>query len=312
MTGLASAKASRARVCCPPVARQLQTAGVLSSAHLAAHAVTRRASSAAQTLPARASLAPPRTSQAARTRHASARRRRRACWRRPVCGSAARARALHFQPLDGGQRLRCLEVCRGWRATLADQSAWLQLDLTRADGSECSEALLRAATSRAGGQLRSLRLACGYTVQDSLCAVAAGNAATLQELRLSELGTGFRQRYAEDVRALLRAAPQLRTLEADVYCDNTAYAQRVLRNEPPFGSLRVLQLHVIADDATAESMLALAADLAAHASLASVRLQAAPFDEPATLDAVVDAALERRLSSVHLIVCHLRRRLLRR
>jgi hypothetical protein len=45
------------------------------------------------------------------------------------------------------ERLRCIEVCRGWHATLRDHSAWLQLDLTRADGSACSEALLRAATS---------------------------------------------------------------------------------------------------------------------------------------------------------------------
>jgi hypothetical protein len=94
------------------------------------------------------------------------------------------ALSLHiFSRLTVEQRLRCIEVCRGWRATLLDHSAWLQLDLTRADGNECTEALLHAATSRAGGQLRSLRLACGArALHDSLCAVAAGNAAELQEL----------------------------------------------------------------------------------------------------------------------------------
>jgi hypothetical protein len=199
------------------------------------------------------------------------------------------------------QRLRCLEVCRGWRATLTDHAAWLQLDLTRADGGECSEALLRAATSRAVGQLRSLRLACGNALQDSLCAVAAGNAATLQELRISAPSAFYPQRRRiADLEALFRAAPQLRTLEADIFCDNAAEAHRVLRNAPPFGPLRVRQLYVRAYAATADGVLALAADLAAHASLASVWLCSAPLDNPVVLDAVVDAALARRLTSVWL------------
>jgi hypothetical protein len=61
-----------------------------------------------------------------------------------------------FSRLTVEQRLRCIEVCRGWRATLAEHAAWLQLDLPRTDG---SEALLRAATTRAGGQLRCAWLA---------------------------------------------------------------------------------------------------------------------------------------------------------
>jgi hypothetical protein len=111
-----------------------------------------------------------------------------------------------FSRLTVEQRLRCIEVCRGWRATLADHAAWLQLDLTRADGSACSEALLRAATSRAGGQLRSLRLACGHALHDALCAVAAGHAATLQELRISAAGAEHWQRCnIKHCEALLRA-----------------------------------------------------------------------------------------------------------
>jgi hypothetical protein len=218
-----------------------------------------------------------------------------------------------FSRLTVEQRLRCIEVCRGWRATLSDHAAWLQLDLTRADGSECSEALLRAATSRAGGQLRSLRLACGDALQDSLFAVAAGNAATLQELRINVLGVTFPQhRHVRILQALLHAVPQLRTLEADVHCSLeadvhcfAADAYRALRNEPPFGPLRVRHLSVSAHGATADTVLALAADLAAHASLASVWLFDAPLDNPVVLDAVVDAALARRLTSVKLDSCHL-------
>jgi hypothetical protein len=214
-----------------------------------------------------------------------------------------------FSRLTVEQRLRCIEVCRGWRATLADHDAWLQLDLTRADGSECSEALLRAATSRADGQLRSLRLAYDEdALQDSLCAVATGNAATLQELRVSTPGVSFTQcRSIGNLAALLLAAPQLRVLEADVDCDDAAEAHRVLRNELPFGPLRARHVSVRATAATADIVLALAADVAEHASLASVRLYCAHLDAPAALDAVVDAALTRSLSSVQLIDCHLSR-----
>jgi hypothetical protein len=204
------------------------------------------------------------------------------------------------------ERARCAVVCPDWRDTLTDRSAWLQLDLTRADGSACSEALLRAATSRAGGQLQALRLVCGHALFGALCAVAAANAATLQELRISApAAADWEGRSIRDLEAMLRAAPQLRTLEADVDCDNLADAQRVLRNEPPFGPLRVLQLAVSGYAAAADVVIALAADLALHASLTSVWLYDAALDAPAALDAVVDAALARRLSSVKLSNCRL-------
>jgi hypothetical protein len=57
--------------------------------------------------------------------------------------------------------------------------------------------------------------------------------------------------------------------------------------------------------ATRLGVLALAADLAAHASLASVWLCNTPLGAPATLDAVVDAVLARRLSFVRLNSCRL-------
>jgi hypothetical protein len=212
-----------------------------------------------------------------------------------------------FSRLTVEERLRCIEVCRGWRATLDDHSAWLHLDLTRADGGECSEALLRAATSRAGGQLRSLRLASsGPALQAALCAVAASNATTLEELRFTAPAAFLPDcRRGESLDALLRAAPQLRTLEADVRCDTAAEAHRVLRNEPPFGPLRVRQLRVDANAASADAVIALTADLAAHASLTSVVMYRASLDDPAALDAVVDATLAYRLSSVTLHDCRL-------
>jgi hypothetical protein len=103
--------------------------------------------------------------------------------------------------------------------------------------------------------------------------------------------------------ALLRAAPQLHKLQADVFCEDVAEAHRVLRNEPPFGPLRVRHISVRALAATEDALLALAADLAAHAWLASVWLLCMPLDAPGALDAVVDAALARRLAFFRLSNC---------
>jgi hypothetical protein len=130
---------------------------------------------------------------------------------------------------------------------------------------------------------------------------------SLQELFIFA-GAKHPQRCSlQNLEALLRAAPQLRTLEAVVYCENAEEAHRVLRNAPPFGPLRVRQLLVGAatTEATADAVLALAADLAAHASLASVWLSNAPLNDAAALDAVVDAALARSLTSVRLERCRL-------
>jgi hypothetical protein len=50
-------------------------------------------------------------------------------------------------------------VSRGWRATVADASLWLRLDLTAAGGvpqRRATDALLRGAAARAGGRLQFL------------------------------------------------------------------------------------------------------------------------------------------------------------
>jgi hypothetical protein len=62
-------------------------------------------------------------------------------------------------PLDC--RLRCLEVCRGWRAVLtAERSLWTRLVMPFSGGAARSGALalLRAAATRAGGQLHTLHV----------------------------------------------------------------------------------------------------------------------------------------------------------
>jgi hypothetical protein len=92
-----------------------------------------------------------------------------------------------FALLPVDQRLRCLEVCKGWYATLNERSLWTRLDLSATAGlaRRATEALLRAAAARAGGQLQTLHLVdCVAITHEALLAVARANADTLSELRM--------------------------------------------------------------------------------------------------------------------------------
>jgi hypothetical protein len=216
---------------------------------------------------------------------------------------------LALLPVD--TRLRCAEVCRGWHTTLADVNVWLRLALSPESGvtRTITEALLRAAAARGGGGLLSLDVAdCPAIRPAALLAVATANAATLQEARLC-LGARGSELRCEPLEALLRRAPLLRTLHADLWCTTAAEARRLLRNEPPFESLRVRRLVVWGIGGDEAATLALAADLTTHAavhnSLEELLLSGAPLDAAAVLDAVVQAALACRLSSVVLVECHL-------
>jgi hypothetical protein len=215
---------------------------------------------------------------------------------------------LIFSLVPVDQRLRCLEVCRGWRAVLLERSFWTRLDLSATAGlaRPATEALLRAAAARAGGQLQALHLTdCVVITHEALLAVARANADTLTELRMEGC---LRDRYASalafvrEVEAVLGAAPRLRVLAADVTCHNVAVAHRLLRNEGAYAAVRVRKLRInVRDEA---NVLALAADLAAHTCLAEVKLYGAPLRTLAALDAVVDAALAVRLPSLALFGCN--------
>jgi hypothetical protein len=108
--------------------------------------------------------------------------------------------------------------------------------------------------------------------------------------------------------AIVNAAPLLRTFAADLYLlveEARKTARRVLLNEAPFGALRVRRLCVSLLDEDEASVVSLAADVAAHASLEELALFEAPLETAAALDAVVDAALAHRLWSVSLQACAL-------
>jgi hypothetical protein len=151
----------------------------------------------------------------------------------------------------------------------------------------------------------------------ALLAVVTANAGALRELRLWSPSDGlddiWLQLRADEVEQLLRAAPLLRLFEAAVQC-SCEDASRVLRNDPPFGpKLRVrllaLQRHrhregpIVFQTPDEAAVLAAIADASRHASLREVAVSAIQLRTPAALDALVDAALARSLSSVWLEDC---------
>jgi hypothetical protein len=62
-----------------------------------------------------------------------------------------------FGLLPASTRLRCRETCKPWLAFLEERRLWWHLDLSLSSGEpKPTAALLRAASLRAGGQLRVL------------------------------------------------------------------------------------------------------------------------------------------------------------
>jgi hypothetical protein len=207
-------------------------------------------------------------------------------------------------PVDARARAAC--VCRGWHATLLEPSLWTRLDVSPSSGVRVrvTVAVLRGAAAKARGRLVALDASgCDNVNFDALLAVVRAFAGALRELRLGMSHT----LNAGDVDRLLEAAPQLAVCHAHALdLDVAAFtdARRMLRNEPPFQALRLRGLSVtFPADADEASVVALAADLAAHASLRCVQLRYAPLATPAALEAVVDAALTRQMVSVRFPCC---------
>jgi hypothetical protein len=210
-------------------------------------------------------------------------------------------------------RARCAAVCRAWRAGLDDARLWTRLDLSEASRLVCfvDDEALAAAAAKARGSLTALDVSGRFAVSaDTLLAVVRANAGALRDLREVDVErepTHFAvPDEARSVEALLRAAPHLRELHTDAGASyRTCDAVRaMLRNEPPYGPLRLHDVEVAADVETpppADDVEALAAEIAAHASLTSLKLLELHIERPAVF---ADAALSLRLSKLALISCN--------
>jgi hypothetical protein len=218
---------------------------------------------------------------------------------------------LIFSLLPVDCRLLCAEVCRDWRGVLAERSLWTRLDVSRASGVRMAralpgslDALCRCAAARACGGLHSLHVDAYLVSQAALRDVAAANAGALQQLHTHN-DEPYHWLTPDEVRVLCVAAPRLRVFGTDLCCGATGVqaARRALRNEEPFGPLRMQHVRADLHNEDEAGVIAFAADVTVHASLCELELGFASLDAPAALDAVVDAALARRLHSISFCHC---------
>jgi hypothetical protein len=162
--------------------------------------------------------------------------------------------------------------------------------------------MLRCAAARAHGGVLALK-ADGMLLEnppalDVVCAVLRANAG-MRELRTS--GT----LHAAAISAVLQAAPTLHEFHADVMfgSDEVALARAMLRNEDTFQPMRLRQFHLVGVYKGHE-LVALARDLAGHASLRDLQLSYCPL-VPGACDALLDAATTRRLQALHFVNANL-------
>jgi len=212
-----------------------------------------------------------------------------------------------FAQLPVDSRLRCREVCRGWRAFLADARHWQVLDLSLSSGvARRSLAMLRSASERARGTLRELDVSGWYNMAaaegeeeleyEQLLAVLRANAASLLELRAWKPvdSEGETVTSTEGVEELLSSAPRLRLLECDVsLCgeDARGTVPRLL-HEPQFSPLRLQMLDIDAERARLPLALPeLIAHAARHTDLRFLRLNYISLDNEPELDAVIELAI---------------------
>jgi hypothetical protein len=238
-------------------------------------------------------------------------------------------------PVDARARAAC--VCRGWRAILADPSLWQVLDLTPAGGvaaERVTDNLSRSVAVRAAGQracpplwlsrpgceltsVRSLarhaRIALTRIVASAvrslslfrtpnahagqlLVALVVTCGAELQQVNTNAtLGAG-------ELRAVFARAPRLQVLNAHAiaHCDGLL---PFLRNDPPYGPLRVSELEANLSTVDEADVLAFAAAVATHEPLQGLKIVG--VRSVRGLTALVDAAAERRFSRLSLQTCDL-------
>lgn len=197
-------------------------------------------------------------------------------------------------PVDARARAAC--VCRAWRDFLADPALWQVLDLTRAGGVAAGRVtdggLLRGAFNRAAGRVRVLRLEHTLTVElnELLIELILSDGAQLQQL------SGGVTLGVDHLAEVLAAAPRLQVFDAHVGGDCRELLP-LLRNDAPFGPVRVAELEIGLRDVAEGDVSALAAAVAAHEPLKGLRLGDADFRSG--LGALLlDAASERRVTKL--------------
>jgi hypothetical protein len=231
-------------------------------------------------------------------------------------------RVLMFLPVDARGRAAC--VCKAWRAALCGPMCWRNLDLTRLEEplrtavacQKFNHPVVRAAVARACGQLHSLDVSPSYSVaRADLVEFLTANAG-LRELRLRWLlvddvmGGNLHQ---PSLQALMAAAPLLQTVKTtDTVSCKWQSAPAVLHAAPPLAQLSVCKLFVHFQERGEDALAGMArvgpftaalADGALQPALTEVSFQCTDVAAPGVMDAIVDAALARRLPELSFVGC---------
>ena len=186
-----------------------------------------------------------------------------------------------FTRLPADQRARAACVCRGWRAALADPSLWECLDLTREGGVVCriDDRALRAAAARARGGLLKLSVPICPSLYAALRAMVAANTTNLVELcfvGFADYSTFLShddswEQFKMELLALLALVPTLQVLKVSSFHTDFSDSLRVLRNQPPYGPLRVQWLQIDGEPEDTD-ISSLATHVVAHKSLTKLSL----------------------------------------
>ena len=208
-------------------------------------------------------------------------------------------------------RLRCREVSLRWRDCLADTQLWRVFEQLAEGDAKLTEAMLRAVSALAKGELRVLDVS-SVDVLDpaALLDVVHANSASLLELNVPWLAFPAGDEAEESggdsnvgaILHVLQAAPKLRLLRCDATC-TPSDALRILSNQPPFGAVQLHEVGVSglvgAANFPCDVPLVMAA-AKAHESLKSLRAYAFSLHAASDLFALVDVAIARSLRGLFL------------
>lgn len=208
-----------------------------------------------------------------------------------------------------------MAVSRGWRAAVSEPSLWSDINLNNSSAppaGRVTNALLAACVVKAAGRLASLRVeVAGEAAAVAALGVFVAHAATLRQTSVLCLPLGTLPEPGKhalfDSCCLARVREALESvrlgaahLEVDVTCGDAEQLLALLHNRGPYAPVRLRRLRAFGAGIDRSVVAELAQGLKAHASLRELIFSYAPLDEPAALEAVVDAAVGARLAGLSL------------
>ena len=225
---------------------------------------------------------------------------------------------LMWLPAD--ERPRAALVCRRFRDALQDGGVvWSSVDFSQSKASRLSDRLLQRVAAKAGAHLTRLNLGEWVTMRqlDGQAVVfstdvvlgVVRSASSLRSLTVFT-SVGVECPLAL-VRRLVAAAPQLVALETDVHAPTAEEACAFLRNDAPFGAVRLRRLRASfyggagGVQFATDGLKAVTAQLVSrhHVFLRELAVESHSFAVPGAFNALVDALVPRRMAGLSFTGC---------